>query len=364
MKLNETAILNTPKYLGIVEAPKFKNDFQGLCELEPKKIVIDMSSTVLMTSAGLGTLLSSFKTSKVMGIELVLRNVNQLVMSVLSMAKLNDYFTIETATSVGHNKNKVNLLNVNIDNLTEAEVLEKLERGVVFTPNVDHLVLLQNDPEFVKVYETADYKLCDSKILYFVSRFMGTPIREKISGSDFLPHFCEYHKTNEDIKIFLLGAKEGVAKKAQENINAKIGRQIVIGAHSPSFGFEKNEEECLKIIEIIQNSGATVLAVGVGAPKQEKWIHKYKDKLSNIKIFLAIGASIDFEAGNKKRAPKWMIEVGLEWLYRLLSEPKRLWKRYLLGGAIFCGLVLKQKLNLYQVPLPKFESASQPIHQS
>jgi exopolysaccharide biosynthesis WecB/TagA/CpsF family protein len=243
----------------------------------------------------------------------------------------------------------VKILNVDIHNVSELEVLEQLKSGVIFTPNVDHLILLHNDPEFVKVYESADYRLCDSKILYFVSRFLGTPIKEKISGSDFFPAFCEYHKDDEDIKVFLLGAQEGVALKAQENINAKIGRKIIVGAHSPSFGFEKNEQECFEIIEKIKNSGATVLAVGVGAPKQEKWIHKYKDQLPNIKIFLAIGATLDFEAGNKQRAPKWVTEMGLEWLHRLLSEPKRLWKRYLIGGPIFCWLILKQKLRLSSV---------------
>ena len=244
---------------------------------------------------------------------------------------------------------KVTILNVDIDNVTEAEVLKHLDQGVVFTPNVDHLLLLKNDPEFFQVYETADYKLCDSKILYYVSRFLGTPIKEKISGSDFFPSFCQFHKDNEDIKIFLLGAKEGVAAQAQENLKAKLGREIIVGAHSPSFGFEKNAEECQQIIEKIKNSGATVLAVGVGAPKQEKWIHKYKDQLPNIKIFFAIGATLDFEAGNKKRAPKWVTEIGLEWLHRLISEPKRLWKRYLIGGPLFCWLILKQKLHLKSI---------------
>lgn len=244
---------------------------------------------------------------------------------------------------------KVMILNVDIDNVTESEVLKQLDQGIVFTPNVDHLLLLKNDPEFFEVYETADYKLCDSKILYYVSRFLGTPIKEKISGSDFFPAFCQYHKDNEEIKVFLLGAQEGVALQAQENLNAKLGREIVVGAHSPSFGFEKNEEECQEIIEEINKSGATVLAIGVGAPKQEKWIHKYKEQLHNIKIYLAIGATIDFEAGNKKRAPKWVTEIGLEWLHRLISEPKRLWKRYLIGGPIFCWLIFKQKLHLKSV---------------
>jgi N-acetylglucosaminyldiphosphoundecaprenol N-acetyl-beta-D-mannosaminyltransferase len=245
---------------------------------------------------------------------------------------------------------KVKILNVSIDNISQVDFFEKCKSGIVFTPNVDHLMKLQSDPEFVKTYQDATYKLCDSKILFFISRFLGTPIKEKISGSDLFPAFYQYHKNNEDIKIFLLGAREGVALKAQENINAQIGRPIIVGAHSPSFGFEKNEEECAKIIELINQSGATVLAVGVGAPKQEKFISKYKDQFANIKIFLAIGATIDFEAGNIKRAPKWLSEIGLEWLYRLLAEPKRLWKRYLVHGPSFFWLVLKQKLNLYIDP--------------
>lgn len=246
--------------------------------------------------------------------------------------------------------NQVELLNVSLDNITELEFLESCQSGIVFTPNVDHLMKLQNDEDFFIAYGSADYKLCDSKILFFVSRFLGMPIKEKISGSDLFPSFYEYHKNNENIKIFLLGAREGVAVTAQEKINSKIGRNIIIGAHSPSFGFEKDEEECLKIIDIINKSGSTVLAVGVGAPKQEKFIYKYKDQLPNVKIFLAIGATIDFEAGNIKRAPKWISELGMEWLYRLLAEPKRLWKRYLVHGPSFFWLVLKQKFNLYAGP--------------
>jgi exopolysaccharide biosynthesis WecB/TagA/CpsF family protein len=246
--------------------------------------------------------------------------------------------------------NQVELLNVSIDNITELDFLENCQSGIVFTPNVDHLMKLQNDEDFFIAYGAADYKLCDSQILFFVSRFLGRPIKEKISGSDLFPAFYDYHKNNENIKIFLLGAREGVALKAQKNINSKIGRSIIVGAHSPSFGFEKNEEECWQILDLINQSGATVLAVGVGAPKQEKFIYKYKDKLPNIKIFLAIGATLDFEAGNIKRSPKWISELGLEWLYRLLSEPKRLWKRYLVHGPSFFWLVLKQKLNLYSGP--------------
>ncbi|MBP5974972.1 WecB/TagA/CpsF family glycosyltransferase [Brasilonema sp. CT11] len=241
--------------------------------------------------------------------------------------------------------NKVKILNLEIDNLSKIELLDKLRSGVVFTPNVDHLMKLQEDPEFLQAYSISDYKVCDSQILLYASKFLGTPIKEKISGSDLFPAFYNYHKNNQNIKIFLLGAGIGVASKAQNEINRKTGRNIIVASYSPPFGFEKDEQECQNIINMINSSGATVLAIGVGAPKQEKWIYKYKNMLPHIKIFMAVGATIDFEAGNLKRSPKWMSEVGFEWLFRIFCDPKRLWKRYLVDDIPFLILVLKQKLK-------------------
>lgn len=241
---------------------------------------------------------------------------------------------------------RIEILDVGIDNMAIDEFLNTLHRGVVFTPNVDHLMRLREDSEFVEAYNTADFRVCDSQILMYASKFLGTPIRAKISGSDLFPMFCEHHRHNPKIKIFLLGGAEGVPQRAQQRINQRIGREIIVAAHSPSYGFEKDEAECERILDMIRNSSANVLLVGVGAPKQEKWIAKYHEQLPNIDIFMGVGAAIDFEAGNKPRAPKWMSEVGLEWLYRLVSEPRRLWKRYLLQDLPFLGLLLQQKLKL------------------
>ncbi|MCV3214952.1 WecB/TagA/CpsF family glycosyltransferase [Plectonema radiosum NIES-515] len=246
---------------------------------------------------------------------------------------------------------QVNLLNVTINNITMVELLENLRiGGVVFTPNVDHVMKLQKNQDFYLVYQDADYRVCDSKVLMYVSSFLKTPIHEKISGSDLFPAFYTYYQHDDKIKIFLLGAEADVVKIAQEKINSKVGRNIVVAAHSPSFGFEKNEEECQEIVQLINSSDATVLAIGVGAPKQEMWIAKYKKQLKKIKVFLAIGATISFEAGNIKRSPDWMSQVGLEWLYRLLREPQRLWKRYLLDAIPFLWLIVKQRFQLYENP--------------
>lgn len=247
---------------------------------------------------------------------------------------------------------KVNILNTSIDNISKKELLEKLTKhgGILVTPNADHLMKLQKDRAFYYIYKLCNYRVCDSQIVFYAAKFLGNPLKEKISGSDFLADFYYFNANNKETKIFLLGAAEGVAKKAQEIINQKVGREIVVGSHSPSFGFEKNEIECQKIVDLIEKSGATVLAIGVGCPKQEKWIFKYKDQLKNIKIFLAIGTTIDFEAGSKPESRQWLSKLGLEWFYRLLCEPRRLWKRYLVDALPFFWLLVQQKLNLYQDP--------------
>lgn len=253
---------------------------------------------------------------------------------------------------------QVHLLNVGIHNITMTELLESLRGGgVVFTPNVDHVMKLQRDRDFYSVYQQADYRVCDSQILMYVSRFLGIPLREKISGADLLPAFCKYYQQDENVKIFLLGAAPGVAQQAQELINTKVGREMVVGTYSPSFGFEKNEAENQKIVKMINASGATVLAIGVGAPKQEKWITRYKQRLKHVKIYLAVGAAIDFEAENIKRSPQWVSEVGFEWLYRLACEPQRLWKRYVGDALPFFWLVFKQRLQIYTNPWAKLKSS-------
>ncbi len=247
---------------------------------------------------------------------------------------------------------QLNILNVSIDNLSCKELLKRLGNGggVVYTPNVYHVIRLQQDPEFYQVYQEADYRVCDSQILFYVSRFLGCPIREKISGSDLFPAFYHYYRHDHSVTIFLLGAGEGVGDRARWNVNCQVQREMVIDTYSPPFGFETDEAECRRIIDRIRQSGATVVAVGLGAPKQEKWIQKYRAELPQVKTFLAIGATIDFEAGQVRRSPKWVSQAGLEWLYRILMEPRRLWKRYWMDAVPFVGLVISQRLGLYRDP--------------
>ena len=229
-------------------------------------------------------------------------------------------------------KVRIRILNIKIFSLTQKELLEQMAEGVLYTPNLDHLIKLQRDREFYDIYQRAEWIVCDSQILYLASKLLN------------------YHANNPNCKIFLLGAAEGVAKKAMENINRRVGRQIVVGAHSPSYGFEKNEQECEELIRIVNESGATVLLVGAGAPKQEKWIAKYRSRMSGVKLFMALCATIDFDVCNIKRAPKLVQILAMEWFYRFLKEPKRLFRRYFIDDIQFFYYFAKQLLGLYKDP--------------
>lgn len=247
----------------------------------------------------------------------------------------------------------IQLLNIHIQSIKQIELLQQLKKGVLITPNVDHLVKLQKDEEFYNVYQQAEWIICDSKILFLLSKLLKNSLPEAIPGSSFFTAFYEYHKNNPNCKIFLLGAAEGVAVKAMERINKKVGRNIIVGAHSPSYGFEKKQEECEKLIQIVNESKANVLLVGVGAPKQEKWIMKYRNSMPGIDIFMALGATIDFEAGTLKRAPIFWQKIGMEWLYRCLKGPKRLFKRYFIDDMQFFYYFGKQLFGCYKNPFKR-----------
>lgn len=234
--------------------------------------------------------------------------------------------------------------------LSLLELLRRMDKGVLITPNVDHLMKVQRDKEFYQLYKQADWVVCDSNVVQLALRFLGKPVREVIPGSSLFPAYCAHHKENAAVRLFLLGAAPGVADLAAANINQKAGRAMVVAAHSPSYGFEKNEEECLALVDRVNRSGATVLVVGVGAPKQEKWIFKYKEQMPGVQLFMALGATLDFEAGTLQRAPQWMQQIGMEWFYRLIKEPRRLWKRYIVDDLPFFGLVLKEKMQGYTDP--------------
>jgi N-acetylglucosaminyldiphosphoundecaprenol N-acetyl-beta-D-mannosaminyltransferase len=252
--------------------------------------------------------------------------------------------------SVGNRRwHRSRILNAWVDSLTVEEFVDELDRGILFTLNPDHLYWLQRNADFAAAYRNAALVSSDSKYVYWGLGFLGRAIRQKSSGSDIVPAYWRRHAKNPDVSIFLLGAKPGVAEAARQRINRLAGRDIVAGAHGPSFNFVNDEQETAQAIEMINRSGATCLIVGLGAPKQEIWIDRHRARMPGVKVFMGVGATIDYEADAVRRAPPWMARNGLEWVYRMTTEPRRYWRRYTRTLEFF-WLVLLDRLGLYRPP--------------
>ena len=255
------------------------------------------------------------------------------------------------AQEVGYKK--VPLLNAFVHDVTMDEVVRDFNEGLMLTLHVDMIMKLQQDPEFYEIFKKFDLITCDSQIMYFATKFMGTPVKERVSGSDYFPKFYMHHKDNPDMTVFMCGGKPGIADIAAKNINAKVGREIICGTYAPSFDYDQKPEEIEHMIDIINASGATALLVGLGGGRQEKFIINYRDRLPNVKLFLPLGGTIDYEAGTFKRPPSWITEAGFEWLYRLLKEPKQRWHRYIVHEPPFLWKILLQRIGLYRDPFAK-----------
>lgn len=243
---------------------------------------------------------------------------------------------------------RIKFMNTEIDNLTMKETLDVIDNIIskkkgayVVTPNVDHIVQIEKDAELKAVYDNASLILTDGKPLLWISKWYGTPIKEKISGSDLFPLLCE-RAAKKDYKMFFLGAKEGVAAKAAESLMKRYGGLQVVDTYSPPLGFENNKTEIEKIKNMIVSANPDILIVGLGCPKQEKFMYHYCKELG-VPISFGLGASFDFEAGTIKRAPKWMANHGLEWLFRITQDPKRMAKRYLIDDRKILKLAIKYR---------------------
>lgn len=228
---------------------------------------------------------------------------------------------------------RIKFLNIYVDNLTMNEAIDEAEKLIkqpassyIVTPNLDHVVVSENDKEFAQIYANADLILVDGKPLIWISHLQKRPIKEKISGSDFFPRLCKMC-ADKGYRIFILGAAKGVADKAAKNLCAKYPGLKISGTYSPPFGFESNQDELGKIKDKIIEANPDVLAISLGSPKGEKFLYKHLEEYG-VSLSISIGATIDFEAGNVKRAPKWMADHGLEWLFRITQDPNRLIRRY------------------------------------
>ena len=205
---------------------------------------------------------------------------------------------------------------------------------LVITPNVDHIVTLKQSPALYETYQKSKLLLPDGMPIVWLSKLLpGSGLRSRISGTDFLYAICN-NKYSQSVTIGLVGGLPGVAEKAKENLERQFSNIKVMGCYSPPFGFESDDTECKKIVGLCNQWKADILCICVGAPKQEIWAAKYLEQL-DCKAILCIGGAIDMAAGIVNRALKFIQNIGMEWFWRLIQEPGRLWKRYLIKDSSF-----------------------------
>lgn len=219
--------------------------------------------------------------------------------------------------------------------------LDSGKNGLVVTPNTDHVVKLSRDPVFKEAYGRAALIFADGMPVVWASRLLGAPLKARVAGAALLPALCE-RAAERGWRVFFMGGHPGVADQAASRLTARFPGLLIVGRYAPPFGFESDTAESERIVKMVRAARPDLLFVGVGAPKQEKWSAAHLGALG-VPLVPCVGAAFDFAAGSVRRAPAWMQRAGLEWLFRLLQEPGRLWKRYLVDSPAFIPIILAER---------------------
>ncbi|HED54006.1 MAG TPA: glycosyltransferase [Phycisphaerales bacterium] len=219
-----------------------------------------------------------------------------------------------------------------------AHALDDGRGGWVVTPNLDILHKLTHDRSFASLVEPASLRLADGMPLIWASRLAGTPLPERVAGSDLVWAICE-RAARDDRSVFLLGGDEGIAPKAAEVFEDRYPGLRVVGTHCPPFGFERDAGQRAEIITRLREANPDIVLVALGCPKQEKLIASLLTDFPKA-WFLGIGISLSFVTGDVQRAPRWAQKLGMEWIHRLIQEPGRLGRRYIIVGIPFALRVL------------------------
>jgi len=242
---------------------------------------------------------------------------------------------------------RIKFLNIPIDAITMKDTINLVEKTIVAKKQIHHtvvnaskIILMQKDAELEKSVIEADIINADGQAVVWAANLLGLNLPERVSGIDLMESLVEmsYYKR---YKCYFLGARENIVQKLVAIYKEKYSEDIIAGFRN---GYFNEQEEC-DIARKISESGANILFVAITSPKKEIFLNKYKDQLKNVNFIMGVGGSFDVISGKIKRAPIFMQRIGLEWFYRFLQEPKRLWKRYLLGNIKFIWLVIKEYFN-------------------
>ena len=245
------------------------------------------------------------------------------------------------------NCNKIKILNTSIHNLSKqetlqgiADVIEKKEQMHHVVVNAGKIVAMQDDLQLRESVNESDLINADGQAVVWASKILGKPLKERVAGIDLMIDLVKLAAENH-YKIFFFGAKEDVVKTVVERYSNEYSKDIIAGYRNGYF----NKEDEQNIAKEISDSGANILFVAISSPTKENFLYENKSLLRNVNFVMGVGGSFDVVAGKVKRAPLWMQNSGLEWFYRFAQEPKRMWKRYLVGNTKFIFLVLREKLS-------------------
>lgn len=235
---------------------------------------------------------------------------------------------------------EIGLTNISLEDTVNAihGALNRRSNMKIAFINADCINIASKNYLYRNALKRMDWVFIDGIGMKLAGWILKKFVRDNVNGTDLFPRLCKELEKDKR-KIYLLGAKPGTASKVEEWVNQYYPGLEIVGTHHGYFGKTENN----KIINDIKNSGADILFVGCGAPFQEIWIDKYFFEC-NVPIVLGVGGLFDYYSGNVSRAPLWMRYIGLEWFYRFLQEPKRLWYRYLIGNWIFIGRILYEKI--------------------
>ena len=236
------------------------------------------------------------------------------------------------------------LFNITISNLKFEQFCEQIndhikqgQHGYVLTPNVNHVCLCHRDPHFHEIYQHALHAIPDGTPIMWAASLLGTPLHEKLSGSDMVPKLSAYAAKN-DLSVYFLGGSPGTAEQTAKALKIKHPKLTIAGTDCPAYGFEKDPRLLQETIDKVSLAKPHICFIALGSPKQEYFMYQHQNELGAA-ITIGVGASFDFMAGRIKRAPYWLQSIGLEWFWRLAMEPRRLWKRYLVEDVIFFKLL-------------------------
>lgn len=243
-------------------------------------------------------------------------------------------------------KKRINIFNLPIDCITMQETLSQIEYAIDNKKPIHHVVLnaskivnAQHDLELKRSIIDCDIINADGQAVVWASRILNKPLPERVAGIDLMEQLVLL-SSSKNYKIFFLGAKEEIVKKVIEKYTLLYGSKVIAGYRN---GYYEEEEEG-RIAEQISILKPDILFVAISSPKKEIFLNKYKD-LIQVPFIMGVGGSFDVVSGLVKRAPIWMQKYGLEWLYRFYQEPRRMWRRYLIGNTQFIFLILKEKFR-------------------